>query len=329
VKRGCVGRLQSFITGAVGIAAQLAAAEPTSLIATPDDPEWLQRYYPYEQRVAGWIDNSARSIDSFFGTDDAWRTDNNSWLRIGSDLRQDKVDHLDNSLRVRLKLDVPTASKKLRLLVEKDDPEQLSAAQEAVPSLRSAADNNSSTLLGLGANLDSWAPQWTKKLQAGVRVGLPTDLYTRFIARRKWTVGGTWDLDSYNRLSWFGGDGYAANSQINIGEPLGPRWRLQYTTDLTWRENRDYLEFAESINFAHIIDDRTAINYSAGFTGTGFEGPQVNSYFVFADYRRNIFRHIIFFDAIPEFTFPRDEGFNPHWAMTLRLEFYFQQNLGN
>jgi hypothetical protein len=319
--------LRVAITIVLCSALRLVAAESTPLVREAEEPAWLRNYYPYEQRIAGWVDNTARSIDNFFGTDEAWRTDNKSWLRVTEDLRWDQTDHLGNNLRMRMKLDVPTASEKLRFLVENGAPEQHGATQDAVPGLRAATNTETGTLFGLGTNLDSWAPEWQKKLQGGVRVRLPPDLYTRFIATRKWALGGARALNSYNRLAWFAHDGYSVNSQIDIGESLTPRWRLRYTTDLTWRENRDYLEFAESVNFAQILDARTAINYSVGFAGTGFEGPQITSYFLVTDYRRNIFRRIVFFDAVPEITFPRDEGFNPHWAITFRLELYFQKEV--
>jgi len=305
--------------------AQFVIAEEAPAPIT-DDKTLLDKYFPYEQRVAGWVDNSARSIDAFFGTNDAWRTDNQSWLRITNDFRWDQSEHGSEELRARLKLDLPTARENLHLLFENDNPEQRTATQEAVPSLRNVNDERN-TVLGLGADLDSWAPAWNKKLQAGIRVALPLDPYTRFIAKRSWQLDDNWELNSYNRLAWFNRDGYSANSEIRFGKTLAPNWHLDYTTDLTWREDRDYLQFAETANLAHVLSTRSAINYSAGVIGTGLETPEIAAYFLTADYRRNLSRRIVFIDVIPELTFPKDEKLNPHWAITFRLELYFQKNV--
>lgn len=297
---------------------------PAAATAKPKD--WLDKYLPYEQRVAGWVDNTARSIDRFFGTDDAWRIDNDSWLRISNDLRWEQEEGVTHEIRPRLKLDLPTATKRLHLLIENDSPEQRSAAEEANPALRNS-DQTRTTVLGLGADLDRWAPAWRKQIQGGVRVALPFDFYARFIARRNWDLAGPWQLESYNRFSWFEQDGYSANSRINIGEPLTPKLRLYYLTDLSWKEKRDYLQFAETANLAQILSPRSAITYSLGVAGTGLQGPQINSYFLTADYRRNISRRVVFVDIIPEFSLPREYDFEPHWAITLRLELYFQKNV--
>lgn len=299
----------------------------------PSNPEvakkknWLDNYLPYEQRVAGWVDNTARSIDRFFGTNDAWRVDNESWLRITNDLRWEQDKGVSNDLRPRLKLDLPTSSERLHLLIENDSPEQRTAAQEAVPGLRNT-DEHRTTVFGLGTNFDSWMPQWKKQLQAGVRVALPVDPYVRFIVRRDMPLSGAWELNSYNRVSWFNQDGYSASSELKIGEALTPHWRLYYNTDLTWQEKHDYLQFAESANLAHILSNRAAITYTLGFSGTGFDQPQIDTYFLTADYRRNLARRIVFVDVIPELSLPAEYGFDPHWAITLRLELYFQKQIG-
>jgi hypothetical protein len=223
-------------------------------------------------------------------------------------------------------LDLPTASKRLHLLIENDTPEQRSAAQEAVPSLRNV-NNERTTVLGLGTGFDSWAPAWKKSFQAGVKVALPLEPYVRFIAKRQWDLDGPWELNSYNRLAWFEQQGYSAKSELKIGEPLAPRWRLDFVTDLSWREDRDYLDYAESANLGHVLSKRSAINYSVGVTGSGFQGTEITGYFLVADYRRDIGRRMIFIDLIPELTYPREYGFNPRFGFTFRLELYFQKHI--
>ena len=287
---------------------------------------WFDKYLPYEQQVAGWVDNTARGVDRFFGTDDAWRVDNDSWLRLTNDVSWEQEKGVSNDLRLRLKLDVPTATRRLHLLIESEPETQFGATPEAAPALNNGSPPRT-TVLGLGTNFEGWLPGWKKQLQGGLRFALPIDPYARFIMRRDVPLGGQWEFNSYNRLQWFHSDGYAVKSELRFGEPLTPNWRLYYSTDLDWREKLDYLEFAESANLAHILSTRSAITYSLGFSGTGFETPQITKYFLTADYRRNIARRIIFFDVIPELSLPDEYGFDPHWAITLRLELYFQKKV--
>lgn len=319
-------------------AAQANTAEDASVAAeanitahTQNAPaesySWLERYLPYERRVAGWVDNTARGIDQFFGTDDAWRVDNESYLRITNNVRWDEGEGVSNKLRPRLRLDLPTASKRLRLLVESDTPEQRTAAEDAIPGAQTSEDRRRTTVLGVGTNFEGWFPEWKKQLQSGVRVRLPLDPYVRFIARRDIPLSGKWELNSYNRLAWFNSDGYSAKSAITIGEPIAPKWRLFYSTNFAWREDRDYLEFVQSANLAQVLSSRSAVTYSAGLSGVSLSDPHIANYFLAANYRRNVARKIVFIDVIPEMNFTDANNFKPRLALTLQLELYFQKKI--
>ncbi len=288
---------------------------------------WLEKYLSHERRIAGWVDNTARGIDRFFGTDDAWRVDNDSYLRVIDDIRWEQEEGVDHELRPRLKLDLPTASKRLRLLVETDAPEERTAAEDAVPGLRTSEDQRRTTVFGVGTNFDGWFPQWKKKLQGGVRLHLPVDPYVRFVARRDIPLSGKWELNSYNRFSWFNSDGYSAKSALTFGKPIGSDKRLYYSTNLAWREKLDYLEFAQSANITNVLTSRSAITYTLGLTGASFSQPHIDNYFLAASYRKNISREIIFITLAPELNFADAHDFNPRLAFTLRLELYFQQQI--
>lgn len=302
-------------------------AAPTKNTPVERTEAWLEKYLPHERRIAGWVDNTARGIDQFFGTDDAWRVDNESYLRVIDDIRWEQDEGVDHELRPRLRLDLPTASKRLRLLVETDSPEERTAAEDAVPGLRTSEDNRRTTVFGLGTNFDGWFPQWKKKLQGGVRLHLPLDPYVRFIARRDIPLSGKWELNSYNRFSWFNSDGYSAKSALTFGRPIDSDKRLYYATNLAWREKLDYLEFAQSANIAKVLTPHSAITYTLGLTGTSFSQPHIDNYFLAASYRKNIAREIVFLTVVPELNFADAHDFNPRLALTLRLELYFQQQI--
>lgn len=290
-------------------------------------PDWLEKYLPHERRIAGWVDNTARGIDRFFGTDDAWRVDNDSYLRVINDLRWGDGEGVTNEFRPRLRLDLPTASKRLRLLIESDSAEERTAAEQAVPGLQTSEDRRRTTVFGVGTNFEGWFPEWKKQFQSGVRARLPLDPYARFVARRDIPLGGKWELNSYNRFAWFNSDGYSAKSAITIGKPTAPDWRLYYSTNLAWREERDYLEFAQSANLANVLSSHSAITYTAGFSGMSFSRPEVHNYFLTANYRHNVARRLVYFDVIPELGFADENDFDPRFALTFRIELYFQKQI--
>jgi hypothetical protein len=315
------------------LAAALAVALSMLPLCTAADPlseieDEFDQHLPYEERIAGWVDNTARSIDAFFGNEDAWRIDNESWLRVTADMHWDTMEQGSVDVSPRLRLDLPTAKEELHLLIENDSLEERSAAEDAVPALRQGDEGRSSSI-GLGLDLDNWAKDWKKQFQVGIRGSLPLNPYTRFIAKRAWNLGGGWDLVSQNRLAWFNRDGYSWKSQIRVGEPIAPDWRMDFATNLLWQEKDDFLEYSQRVTFSNVLSSRSAIGYSAGFTGASSSDPRIESYFLLADYRRNISRRLVFIDVIPALTFPREEDYDPQWSITVRLELYFQKHLSS
>ena len=95
-----------------------------------DLPVWLQeRFEPVHYDLTRMVDNTARNIDQFFGTEDSLFVENQSFLRIALDTRLQPGDSkLDPSVRFRV--DMPTTKKRLRLIIESDIEEPLGRLSE-------------------------------------------------------------------------------------------------------------------------------------------------------------------------------------------------------
>ncbi|HEX4879063.1 MAG TPA: hypothetical protein VFV39_04390, partial [Limnobacter sp.] len=90
-----------------------------------DLPLWLQkRFEPVHYDLTRLVDNTARGLDQFFGTDDSLFVENQSFLRVGLETRLQPGDsRFDPSLRFRV--DLPTTKERLRLIIESDIEEPL------------------------------------------------------------------------------------------------------------------------------------------------------------------------------------------------------------
>ncbi|MDX9875891.1 MAG: hypothetical protein RBS88_13355 [Spongiibacteraceae bacterium] len=184
----------------------LAAVQAVSAAAsgTPgnDDSDlstsWVDRISPWHRDVTQWVDNTARSIDSFFGTEDAWRIDNESYLRLRGELRWDQLESWrDSELDHKFRLDLPTAKERLRLVFESDPDREDRGVETTLPRRSDASRQGSGSLFGLGAlsrERDSRAG-WVNRVQGGVRLRFPIDPYVRFSTKRTFDLGEAWDLN--------------------------------------------------------------------------------------------------------------------------------------
>jgi len=296
-----------------------------------DLPEWAEeRIEPFRESVGNWVDNTSRRIDGFFGTDDHMQVNNESYLRFGQEIDWMEGDGTSGDTTLRYRIDLPTSEDRLRLVIE-SDPEESQGTLEEQGSGRLANDQRDrrSSTLGLDwlENRDK-RENWSNRIGAGVRLRLPLDPYVRFTSERLWQLGeGPWQLESNNRVSWFNNEGYSARTRWDIGRPLSESRHLRFITTVQWREEEDKLEYSEIAEINHRINRRSALRYSAIAIGESASNPRMTNYYLQTRYRRDLHKGILFADVIPELHFQRDVSYDPRWAMTLRLEMYFQRKI--
>lgn len=296
-----------------------------------DLPQWANdSIEPTREHVGAWVDSTSRNIDNFFGTHESMNVENESYLRFGQELDFMEGDGVNAETTLRYRIDLPTSEERLRLIIE-SDPEESQGTLEEQGSGRLANDQRDrrSSVLGL-----TWLEKrdkrehWNNDVSAGVRLRLPLDPFLRFTSERLWHLGESpWQLESNNRLSWFNNDGYSARTRWDVGKPLSDAQHLRFITTMQWREDEDTLEFSEVAELNHRLNNRSALRYSATAIGESASNPRMTNYYLQTRYRRDVHKGVLFADVIPELHFPRESSYDPRWAMTLRLEMYFQRHV--
>ncbi len=306
---------------------------PSAAIAaeTSDLPAWAAEPLDKAEVVmSGWVDSSARRLDSLFGTAESLDIDNESYLRISQESLWQESEGFDADLNLRFRLDLPTSKDRLRILIESDPEESLGTLDEQGTDARlSQRVENDNSVLGL-AKLDpaDKRERWSYRYGAGIKLRLPIDPYVRISGERQWQFADSlWQLNSNNRASWFDSDGYSARSSWSLTRPLDEQRTLRSYTKFQWQEEEDTLEFSQRFDISRKLDDRSSLRNGLIMVGESLSDPHFNNYYLQSWYRRDIHRGILFMDLIPELHFPRDSDFDPRWAVTLRFELYLSKSI--
>jgi hypothetical protein len=294
-----------------------------------DLPDWtVDTITPVHETVSRWVDNTARGIDGFFGSEDYLFTRNRSYLRLSQEFEWLEGQQKETDTRIRFRLDLPTTKDRLRLIIESDPEEtQGSLTEQQANRIQPGQRDSGNSVIGLsqGVGEEDRTVGWDTNASAGVRFRFPLDPYGRLTAERLWNIGeGPWQVESFNRASWFNSNGYSARTRLDIGRPLDEAKHLRYITTLQWRERYDTLEFSQTAEIYHILGRRSALRYAAIAAGGSLSEPRFNDYALLTQYRRNLHRDILFLDAVPELRFSRAVNFDPRWAFTMRVEMYFR-----
>lgn len=298
--------------------------------AESDLPVWLQeRFEPVHYDLTRVVDNTARNLDQFFGTEDSLFVENQSFLRIALDTRlQPGESKLDPSVRFRV--DMPTTRKRLRLIIESDIEEPLGRfSEQGLREIRGGErfdTNNSAVGLEQRSSKDP-KQAWVQGLGLGVKFGAPLDPYVRYSALRQWNFSeSNWQINSSSRVTQFNQRGLQVRTNFDVNKPLADDLSLRFQTYLEHEERRDSTVFSQTAEINRILDSRTALRYALIVVGEDRGENTIKDYVLQAYYRRDIHKNVLFMDIIPEVHFPTEGGRDPYVALTFRLEAFFRGN---
>ncbi|MGB1062393.1 MAG: hypothetical protein ACPGZU_19785, partial [Ketobacter sp.] len=58
--------------------------------------------------------------------------------------------------------------------------------------------------------------------------------------------------------------------------------------------------------------------------GNSYSHSRINTYFISADYRRDLYKDWLYMNLVPELAFPRKEGFSGVASITVSFEIFFR-----
>lgn len=308
----------------------LHAAEPH---AESDLPVWLQeRFEPVHYDLSRMVDNTARRLDQFFGTEDSFFVENQSFLRVALETRLEPSDSkLDPSVRFRV--DLPTTKKRLRVIIESDIEEPLGRlSEQGIREVRGGErfdTNNSAIGLEQRSSKDP-SQAWVQGLGLGVKFGAPLDPYVRYSALRQWNFSESqWQLNSSSRVTQFNQRGLQLRTNLDLNRPLDEDLTSRFQTYVEFDERRDSTIFSQTAEINRVIDSRTALRYALIVVGEDRGENTIKDYVLQTYFRRDIHKNVLFMDIIPEIHFPTEGDRDPYVALTFRLEAFFRGNFSN
>ena len=184
---------------------------------------------------------------------------------------------------------------------------------------------NSESTLGLVKQSDAdETVRWKQKMGIGVRFRSGLDPYVRYTATRRLALGASrWQMNSFNRLSYYNKNGFQACSNLDFTRPITEQISFRALTQLDWQQHRS-TSYIQSLEVNYIRDQRNAFRTAGLFIGDTDQSPTFLDKVLQFYWRRDIHKRFIFLDIVPEYHWPGSNQENPYASLTLRLEFVFQ-----
>ena len=275
----------------------------------------------WHRALSGTITGSAYWVDSFFYDERMEAEENQSRMLLRLESFSEDGQGTDVKLRASLRVGIPYAQKRLKLIVAGDPNRESDIQGTSGSTVRSSFDRIDKNDVSIS-------------LQRSI-----VEKFNRFISTRLGLIFRNWrpevfvegryryfyNLDPWGfrfteRLRWYTDKGWDSLTTFDFERPLSERFFFRTTVEGGWLEEED--GFSHSLNFSlsHLLSPRRAIEYSMSNSFQTRPNYHLLEVALRIRYRQRIWRDWLFYDIEPQMRFPNEYDFDMTPGIMLRLE---------
>lgn len=290
-------------------------------------PYWKKSAYWLEDSRDTWsehVDWMARGIDGFFAGEDTLAFGNKSYVRIRTGgAWVEGEGHVDNT-DIKFRLDLPATKRRFHIIIENVTDDKESLEEKTRPSLSEANGIDDSSITAAIAFVRSEAKHWKVRTLLGVKARLPGDMFVKFSAKRRWDLNDSWTMPFRFKAVEYLNDEWEIEQSLAFERPLENDLFFSARSSIEWEEDEATVA-AQTFSLRKRLNDRKGVDYRLGVIGANVAKPRIRTYFVSAHYRELLYKDWLYWNVIPEVSYPRDQGFESIFSLTVRFEVFFQK----
>lgn len=266
-------------------------------------------------------------FDSFFGDLRADDVDlPESFVRLRSSVRFTEGDGLTFPVRVRAKIRLPKASKRLRLILVGENEKEIEAAQTTGSTVPGITPQEPDNTTNVGLRYSVYKTLRTKlHFGGGLRLRSPLEYYLRVKYQRLIHIGSKNIIRLTQIGFWHSEDKLGETSRLDFERSFSETLSNRFSMFGTYSEVSEGLEWGIEESLFKQLTAKSALSLDLGAYGETRPHTEVNIYRIGSRFRKNILRPWLFFEIEPEVTFPLDDYGKRHavGAITFVIEVQF------
>ncbi len=283
---------------------------------------------PREYVSQKFVDFAGR-VDGFFGNDLNYQESNKSVLQFDLTRLIEQGTGHNAVLSYRAKLHLPTAEKRLHLLLETNPDKNLPGAtgtqvQQGKASIFrevTAPDSYSAALRFENAE-DS---PWRFSADTGIKLeGVSLQPFARSRGSFTEPVGPV-QLRLAESLFWFNTVGAGENTQFDaeyfFSEPL----LFRATSSATWLHDKQNFDLRQDLSLYQVLDEHASLLYQLSAIGVSKPQTEVSEYVALLLYRQRFLRDWMFVELSPQLHYPKVNDYRSVAQFVVRLEILFSK----
>jgi len=264
-------------------------------------------------------------IDRFFGDDRNYQESNKSVFQIALTKVSGYGGSRNFVLSGRAKLDMPSAEKRLHLLLETDPEKRITGESpqgQPVVLDQVAAPGKVAIAAGYAKEKET---RWYFSTDAGIQIRSPVEPFARARGSYSFPLE-QWRMKAAESVFWFSTIGAGETTQLDLEHVLSEPVLFRASSNATWLHDKQNFDLRQDLSIYHTLNERSALLYQASVIGVSNPQVQVTEYVVLLLYRYRLRRNWIFLELSPQLHFPKADNFKSSPALSMRLEMLFDES---
>jgi hypothetical protein len=287
----------------------------------PEEPTFIDAAHG---SISSGVLETARWLDSFFSDPRIENEITETRVKVRFSVFAQEDDKVEYNVRANLRLDLPFLKERFQLLISGDPEEEedfraISGREGERAALASSDEDFSASLRyfledSLKRNIS---------LRSGVRWrnGMPTVfLEPRY---RQTTLLDSWLFRFTQRVIGFTDGRKGARTIFDLEREIGKALFFRSSAEGSWESDEDGYAYSLGFSVFKSFSPRRAIIFGLGSSFNTRPHNQLENVAMSVRYRQRILRDWLFYEIIPQVSFPRERDFEATPGILLRLEMLF------
>lgn len=299
---------------------------PDEYWAEPEEGYWLSftNWVLRQERIQGpRVQSLGAWADRTLSGSQQALPNNESYLRLGLAAESEYSNVASFEPEARFRLDIPTAKRKLRIVIESESEELIPLEERQRDRQLTEPERTETETTGALRYLTQIGDAINLSTDIGGRLRFPPDAFWRVTAGKGWQLDEDWTGTLQQRIYYYHQEGWGARTWFGANRYVGNGWLLQSSSELEWVHKDEKFLAAQIFSVRKALDNRSTVIPRIGVLGESKPGWRTTSAFMDLTWRYRLHSDWLFGEVIPALEFPREESFKDRASVVLRVEMFF------
>lgn len=303
-----------------------AVAFPISLDSLNSNIDATNEY------IATKWDELNRSVDTFFTNKRSQANENKSSIFVYASYAKKESVPFAQEYEFQLKFDLPNTTKKLKIVIEKQQDEISSALSDTSVTQNKEVITKNGKVTGkkethytAGANyVVSKSQSVLSLVHFGIRLDMPLNPVLKFDVSKEIKTKPL-NIILSQKMLLYRQEGFQEISQLTLNKKINKDLQVDLVNSLAWTNETDALLLRNNLIFSHSVGDEKSLTYSIGANAVFSPVWNYDSYDASVSYRQLLYHDWFYGTLTLGADFPKAENFNDNKLAQVRFDIYFKE----